>query len=167
MSAVKAKLEMSYSLTYIQVLQMPAKQRKKFLGRWHPTSIAWWDDSKVVVARASGGVTILDSAGDFAHNVLGPSAEFFAPGVKMAKNASSSSAESNNGFFLLEVAAPVKEGLSDESVVRDEFFQSNYLVPHFSHTSRFHVISVEASAGSFLPSSTKEPLQRGRGGRGR
>ena len=124
MGAVKAKLEMSYSLPYIQVLQMPAKQRKKFLGRWHPTSIAWWDDSKVVVARASGGVTILDSAGDFAHNVLGPSAEFFAPGVKMAKNASSSSsaAESNIGFFLLEVAAPVKEGLSDESVVRDEVF---------------------------------------------
>ena len=108
---------------------MPAKQRKKFLGRWHPTGIAWWDDSKVVVARASGGVTILDSAGDFAHNVLGPSAEFFAPGVKMAKNASSSSsAESNNGFFLLEVAAPVKEGLSDESVVRDEVFQSNYIL---------------------------------------
>ena len=107
---------------------MPAKQRKKFLGRWHPTSIAWWDDSKVVVARASGGVTILDSAGDFAHNVLGPSAEFFAPGVKMAKNASSSSAaESNNGFFLLEVAAPVKEGLSDESVVRDEVFSVELL----------------------------------------
>ena len=112
---------------YIQVLQMPAKQRKKFLGRWHPTGIAWWDESKVVVTRASGGVTILDSAGHFAHNVLGPSAEFFAPGVKMAMNPSSSSTESNNGFFLLEVAAPVKEGLSDDSVVRDEVFSVELL----------------------------------------
>ena len=102
-----------------QVLQMPAKQRKKFLGRWHPTGIAWWDDSKVAVARASGGVTILDSAGDFAHNVLGPSAEFFASGIKMAKNKRRPSTE-HNGFFLLEVAAPVKEGINDESVLSEE-----------------------------------------------
>ena len=96
---------------------MPAKQRKKFLGRWHPTGIAWWDDSRVAVARASGGVTILDS-GDFAHNVLGPSAEFFAPGIKMAKNERPST--EHNGFFLLEVSAPVKEGVSDESVLGEE-----------------------------------------------
>ena len=96
---------------------MPAKQRKKFLGRWHPTGIAWWDDSKVAVARTSGGVTILDS-GDFAHNVLGPSAEFFAPGIKMAKNKRPST--EHNGFYLLEVAAPVREGVNDESVVSEE-----------------------------------------------
>ena len=34
-----------------QVLQMPAKRRKRFLGRWHPTGVAWWSDSKVAMAR--------------------------------------------------------------------------------------------------------------------
>ncbi len=67
---------------------------------FQPTRLGWWDKSCLVVARLSGGITIIpvggrsgDDAGD---NLLGESAEFFAPCCALSQCF-------EFGFFALEV----------------------------------------------------------------
>ncbi len=63
--------------------------------RFHPTDIRWWDDSSMVIARLSGGLTILPVQ-DPSTNLLGESAEFFAPSCELSQCF-------EFGFFALEV----------------------------------------------------------------
>ncbi len=63
--------------------------------RFHPTSLRWWDGASLVVGRLSGGLTILPVR-EPGENLLGESAEFFAPSPSLSQCF-------EFGFFGLEV----------------------------------------------------------------
>ena len=73
------------------------KRKKQFLNqpfKWHALDVKWWDEQSLVIARLSGGVTIVP-LNNLDKNMLGESAEFFAGTSHLSKCF-------GKGFFVLE-----------------------------------------------------------------
>ena len=73
------------------------KRKKQFLNqplKWHALDVKWWDEQSLVIARLSGGVTIVP-LNNLDKNMLGDSAEFFAGTSHLSKCF-------GKGFFVLE-----------------------------------------------------------------
>ena len=99
------------------LLQNPRLKRKKkqFLNdplKWNPMSVRWWDDKSIVIARYSGGVSLLP-IDDADRNMLGEASEFFLGAPKLSRCF-------GNGFFVLECDTRAQRQRLDSEDSREE-----------------------------------------------
>jgi len=106
--ALPANEQACYDDVNPHVLQSRKSVFLKHKLRFRPTALRWWDDDSLAVVRASGGVTILPLE-DPAANLIGESAEFFAPACLISQRLES-------GFFVLEVEGDRKHLIHNSTV---------------------------------------------------